>query len=126
MTTGTRVMRKAHCASNFIPSCWIRGRIVEEWGQVSDADLAEFVQALPRLRELGLDQTEVTDLGLAKLKRLPHLTRLSLNGTKVTDAGLDHLDGLKQLRELLLTDTKVTDEGVAKLQQALPNCTIHH
>ena len=51
---------------------------------------------------------------------------MNLGESNVTDAGLAYLQGLKGLQELELGDTNVTDEGVKKLQQALPNCQIHH
>ncbi|MFP6657003.1 MAG: hypothetical protein VB853_02415 [Pirellulales bacterium] len=49
---------------------------------------------------------------------------VTLNNTKVTDAGLAHLSGLTKLERLWLTRTQVTDAGVKKLQQALPKCDI--
>ncbi len=49
---------------------------------------------------------------------------LMLNETSITDAGLAHLSGLTNLRGLDLRGTRVTEEGVAQLQRALPNCRI--
>jgi hypothetical protein len=46
---------------------------------------------------------------------------LSLDDTQVTDAGLSRLKTLKQLRWLKLTRTKVTDAGVVELKKSLPN-----
>ena len=45
---------------------------------------------------------------------------LSLDDTQITDAGLAHLRGLTALQTLYLHDMKVTDAGVKKLQEALP------
>jgi Leucine-rich repeat (LRR) protein len=96
-----------------------------EKSQVTDAGLANLIR-LTQLQWLGLDNTQVTDAGLAHLAGLTQLQWLSLDKTQITDAGLAHLAGLTQLQRLWLDRTKVTDEGVKKLQQALPDCKIHH
>jgi len=92
--------------------------------QVTNAEL-EHLKALNRLRIVWITDAAVTEAGLGHLAGLPQLRALVLNETAVTDSWLEHLAGLSQLDELDLIDTKVTDAGVAKLQQALPNCTIH-
>lgn len=65
------------------------------------------VRGLPRLRELDLGGTHVTDAGLEHLKGLRQLQWLAPRGTEVTDAGLEHLKGLRQLRTLDLSFTRV-------------------
>ena len=71
--------------------------------------------------------TRVTDSDLEHMKMmLTNLQWLNLESTQVTDAGLEHLKGLTKLVLLDIRNTHVTDEGVKKLQQALPNCEIHH
>jgi hypothetical protein len=57
------------------------------------------------------------------MSRLQKLTALELGAPNVTDAGLKHLVGLKNLKSLYLAD-KISDDGLAKLQSALPGCTI--
>jgi len=49
---------------------------------------------------------------------------LWLDDTQVTDAGLANLEGLAGLEFLWLYDTQVTDAGVADLKKALPNVYI--
>lgn len=71
-----------------------------------------------------LNNTQITDGGLADVQGLTRLKRLELNHTQVTDAGLIHLQGLTNLRELRLGATQVTDAGMTRLGQALPNCQI--
>ena len=71
-----------------------------------------------------LDNTRVTDVDLAVLKRFSGLEYLTLNNTHITDAGLPHLSGLAYLQVVDLRQTQVTDAGVQELQQALPGCTI--
>ena len=80
----------------------------------------------PRLQDLRLYGTQVTDAGLAHVIGLSHLQTLFLRKTKVTDAGLANLKGLTGLKWLYVWDSKVTDVGVRSLQQALPKCKIDH
>ena len=68
---------------------------------------------------------DLSDAGLEHLRGLTYLECLNLASTNVTDEGLEHLKGLTNLETLSLDNAKVTDAGVKKLQQALPNCTIH-
>ena len=52
------------------------------------------VKALTTLQWLDLGGTNITDIGLERLKGLTELRLLRLTGTKITDAGLVHLKGL--------------------------------
>jgi hypothetical protein len=114
---------------------------------LTDADLQTFA-AMPKLRNLRIQNSQITGAGIVHLKARPQLVQLSINRcpltdanlqhvagmtqltsldvsfTQVTDAGLVSLAGLKSLTALNLTKTSVTDAGVARLQQALPNCKI--
>ncbi|MGZ4973049.1 MAG: c-type cytochrome domain-containing protein [Limisphaerales bacterium] len=89
----------------------------------SDASAAN-LKPLVNLTHLHLEHTSITDGGLANVKDMVHLGYLNLFDTSITDAGLDHLTGLTNLQNLHLWETKVTDAGVAKLQKALPKCSI--
>ena len=75
---------------------------------------------------LGLENTKLTDAGLAYLKDLPRLNRILLNGTQVSDKGLVHLEQIKRLTLISLLGTKVTKKGVENLKKALPDCDIVH
>jgi YHS domain-containing protein len=79
-----------------------------------DADLA-LVKSLPKVEQLDLRNTAITNGGLANLEALTALTHLHLEGTAVTDDGLSHLKGLTNLTYLNLYNTAVTDKGVADL-----------
>jgi formylglycine-generating enzyme required for sulfatase activity len=72
---------------------------------------------LPRLEELWLNGSSVTDSGLEHLRTLPGLKVLHLNGTAVSDAGLVPLEALRQLDTLGLWATRVTDAGLVHVQQ---------
>ncbi len=103
---------------------------------------------LANLRDVSVTGTRVDDAGLAHLRGLTSLNYLSLTGTQVTDAGLPHLASLPKLHSLDLAATPVTATdlaplhnltnlrwlyldaeqrarpGAARLQQALPSCSI--
>ena len=82
---------------------------------VSDAGMAD-LEGLPHLQNLVLRGLEVTDAKLEHLEGLTDLQHLVLEDVKVTDAGLEHLKGLTQLRWLFLSGTKVSDAGLENLK----------
>jgi hypothetical protein len=89
-----------------------------------DDDLAVLAQ-VPGLTSVRLDRNRnVTDAGLAHLKRLTGLTTLDLRFTMVTDEGLKHLHGLRALKGVQLEGSQATPEGVEALRKALPTATI--
>jgi Leucine Rich repeat len=91
--------------------------------RITDAGLAHLNQHA-RLRTLDLARTKVTDLGLPRLGGLPGLRILGLSGTGITDSGLVSIRQLGQLRKLDLSGTAVSEAGVRKLQGALPRLVI--
>ena len=97
--------------------------------QITDAGLVPL--AGMNLKTLNIPKEAKTDSGLKHyLAAVKSPTTLRLNSWNVTDAGLVHLKDLTNLDHLYLEGTylpgtQVTDAGIAKLQQALPKCTIH-
>jgi hypothetical protein len=83
--------------------------------KVTDDDLA-FLEDMPHLKRLWLDDTKISDAGMPHLAKLVSLEFLILNGTAITDRGLEHLKGLSQLTTLSLDGTKVTNDGLAHLK----------
>jgi hypothetical protein len=81
-----------------------------------------YLRDMTSLRVLAFDSNkgQITDAGLAHLKKLTKLEELVLIGTQVTDAGLDYLKGLRRLQHLDLSDTRVTPAGVKRLQSEMP------
>lgn len=71
---------------------------------------------LPKLDNIDLRLTKVTDAGMAELAKCQSLQSVSVPGTEVSDAGLVHLAKLKNLKSLSLgvydEGTKITDEGL--------------
>ena len=105
---------------------WLVNRIgVDYFGAVVRVSLAqvggdaELISAskLGTLRELVLDGSRVSDIGLAELGGLDQLRELSLMETRVTDAGLSHLVGLTNLKLLHLGNTAIGDPGLLHLKK---------
>jgi hypothetical protein len=89
---------------------------------VSDKDLAK-IKDLTTLSVLYLGD-QITDAGLAQLKRLPALHALDLTCPHVTDEGLAQLKSLASLQLLILCNTCVTGAGVADFKKGLPSCKV--
>ena len=60
---------------------------------------------------IDLNDTNVADKDLVRLRELASLEVVSLDRTHVTDAGVTHLKAMKNLRGLSLNQTKLTDGG---------------
>jgi len=61
---------------------------------------------------------------LAELKQLPKLEQLNLYGTAVTDEGIQQLATYPQLKVVYLWKTKVTPQGIERLKRAKPTLKI--
>jgi hypothetical protein len=83
--------------------------------QVTDAGLAH-LKRFTNLRALGLSGTAVTGAGLAHLKEMANLQSLGLACPRLTDAGLGYLKGLTNLRDLSLAGAGISDGGLAHLK----------
>jgi eukaryotic-like serine/threonine-protein kinase len=96
------------------------GNVTVRAGRDSEPVSIERTNQLPassfELTGVGLQQSAVTDAGLAHLRGLTALKTLSLRVTAVTDAGMQHLNGLTGLEELLLDATRVSDAGLAHVR----------
>ena len=80
----------------------------------------------PKLEELVLYGTRVTDQGLVHLESLDKLTVIFLYGPNVTDSGLVHLSKIKSLTRVDFCGVpQVSRDGKEKLELALPNCSIN-
>jgi internalin A len=91
-------------------------RVHLEERAVTDADL-KLIGKLRHTTTLDLNDTSISDDGLAMLSGLSRLRRLGLARTRVSDAGLRHVEGLRDLEMLILEDTGVGDDGVRALTQ---------
>jgi hypothetical protein len=70
----------------------------------------------------------LTDDGFAQImqhiKTLDCFDLLILDNTEVTDAGIAQLKGMTGLKNLMVSGTHVTQTGVAELNRALPKLSI--
>lgn len=87
--------------------------------KLSDSGVA-YLEGLPKLERLSVSGAPIGDDGLKVMKSLPNLRVLVLGQTAVTDAGLAYLSGLTHLEQLGLRGTKITDAGLVHLE-ALTN-----
>lgn len=75
-----------------------------------------YLRRLPRLRELDLSESEVTDLKhLADIAT--RLRILDLSHSRITDDAGKTIAKLKTLEELYLRHTELTDEGLSCLHE---------
>lgn len=93
-------------------------RFTETMGRVKPGDARlKPVTHLSGLRELGLDNTDITDWGMRMLASFPSLEELSLN-IKVTSRGMTHVAQLSSLKRLYFPwDTKITGAGVQHISK---------
>ena len=81
-----------------------------------DGAALEHIAQLDKLEELGLDETRISDVGLASLSSLVSLSMLCLgNNLDIGDAGLKHLVGLVKLEKLELCGTSVKSGSLSHL-----------
>ncbi|PTB92229.1 hypothetical protein C9974_13240 [Marinobacter sp. B9-2] len=79
----------------------------------SDADLASVPADTVFL---NLENSGVSDFGIASLPEMPALRCIDLDGTRVTDAAMERLATFKSLEEIWLESTVVSDSGLGFLQ----------
>jgi hypothetical protein len=84
--------------------------------QVTDEVLTKLAGCVG-LRQLEIENSNITDAGLGQLKGLARLECLKIGGSKgITNAGLDGLMDMTNLTQLGLNFTGVTGAGIKKLQ----------
>ena len=78
-----------------------------------------YLENLTKLKELELQNANITDTGLVHLKKLSSLETLDLSGTRISHEGLIHLIPLTKLKTLDLYGTRITinDRGLAHLNK---------
>ena len=81
---------------------------------MTDAGMAH-LSGLKKLRILGLQDTQVSDAGLASFKDCS-LEEIYFFRTRIGDEGLAHLKGMSKMRIVVMRDTLITDDGLACLK----------
>ncbi|MBD3676423.1 MAG: hypothetical protein HUJ26_23170 [Planctomycetaceae bacterium] len=84
--------------------------------QFSNQSLSAFLGLGETCRTIDLENTNVTDTGLATLEQFNNLTYLRLDKTSVTDRGILHLQHLKNLEALRLNECSVRGASLDKLK----------
>jgi hypothetical protein len=80
----------------------------------------KWISGLPNLSRLYLDNTLITDEGIAFLKNTTELRYLNLVGTSITEKGLRALSSLPHLKSVYLYQSEVKMEAIAEIQQRMP------
>ncbi|BBM84776.1 serine/threonine-protein kinase [Candidatus Uabimicrobium amorphum] len=79
----------------------------------------------PHLREIDLDETNITDQHAHYLKNISSsLVEINLEGTQISDKSIPILSSLKSLKRLKILRTKITPSGFYQLQNLMPYCQI--
>jgi len=87
--------------------------------RISDEGML-FLRAAPGIRDLNLYYAEqLTDHGMSAIKDWKHLKRLNLRGTRISDGTLAIVSHLTQLEALDVANTPVTDNGLDSLMTLL-------
>jgi hypothetical protein len=84
--------------------------------EIGDDEVIAVVARLPNVEQLILSETDVTDRSLGAVAQLKHLSTLRLQNTRITDAGLARLRGLP-LTDLDVGLTLVTDKSAPLLAE---------
>ena len=87
---------------------------IKTFALTTNDDLAG-VSQLPGLRELLLEETQITDAGVLALTGLTDLEHLRLRGARIGNAGIAHLCQFQNLRILNLPHAQFTDDALAEL-----------
>ncbi len=72
-------------------------------------DIIKSVVTLPKIVELGLDDTQVTDTGMKWIAK-SSIEKLRVANTSITRLGIGHLASSKRITSLRLSGCRVTDE----------------
>jgi Leucine-rich repeat (LRR) protein len=70
----------------------------------------------PNLTSLDLADTNLTDIGMAKIAAFRKLTRLSLFYCSISNSGLRHISNLVELQVLNLDSREISDAGLSHLR----------
>jgi len=80
-------------------------------------DICEPLSKLTSVTKLELKQTDVTDRGLVLLSRLPHLKELLLDETDITGSFLEPFKGVDSLTYLSISNDTLSMQGIKNLSQ---------
>ena len=84
---------------------------------VTDDDVRALAEHEPGIESLVLTGTQVTDASIVHLRQMPRLMDLGLGRTRITDSGCEQLAEMTSLEVLVLRDTAITDESLSSLKR---------
>lgn len=91
---------------------------------LAPADYALFAN-LPQMDRLGMvDSKGFDEAGLVQLAANKKIKELNLEGTNLTDVGLNHLKAMKSLQSLIVKRTQVSAPGLAAFSKARPEVKV--
>lgn len=105
--------RDGHCAEIYLDA---------DSGAGTDQKMQR-AAAVPQIKTISLELTDVTNEGIRHISRLPNLETLAVFGGDVSDDGLSCLAGKQSIKNIVLDQTLVTEAGIAKLK-TLPNLRV--
>ncbi len=73
------------------------------------------IAANPGIKELYLDSTHITDVGLNELEKLENLEVLNISSTSITGAGFERFKGHKHLRSVIAQRSQLKDDALKYL-----------
>jgi len=100
-------------------------RLILSGGKVTaEPAVAQAIAKQSSIESLDFATGKVGDAALIHYAMLPRLKNLSLYGTSITDAGLKSLHGKRSLLSLKVVKTQVTEAGVKAFAAATPWCRV--
>jgi hypothetical protein len=85
------------------------------------------LERLPRLQHLRLkENTQLTNACVPRLLRLERLVDLQIHGTSIDEHGLSQIEGMRNLRDICLDvwNNNYSFDGLLALSARMPACTI--
>lgn len=98
----------------------------KEAGDESLANLVPHLKNIERITRLQLQNTRVTDAGLAALEGMTNIASINLEGTAISDKGLDTLKNISNLKCVFAAGTRVTEDGSLALKRAVPGVIVYY
>lgn len=100
----------------------VRGLVLYQ-SAATDKHLEILREGFSRLVSLKINETSITDRGIAELRHLPQLQLLNAQRTLITNAAIPDLIAIPKLKELSIAETQITDG--CKVRKAHRMCVVN-
>lgn len=91
---------------------------------VTDKHLELLREGFSRLQSLKINETAITDRGIAQLRHLPELRLLNAQRTLITNVSVPDLIAIPRLKELSIAETKITSGDEIRKARGWP-CVVN-